>query len=135
MKSFKQKGFTLLEFIIAISVLIIGIVAILQIFPLAFNIEQMNQMRTKAALLAQGKIEEINSQTYQNVSVGSEIEDSLSPPFEKFSRETTINYVNSELQDSVSDLGLKKIEIILSWKSFLQIGESSLKVISLITEM
>lgn len=130
-----QKGFTLLESIVAISVLIIGLVAILQVFPLSFNIEQISRMRTKAALLAQGKMEEINSKSYQDIIIGSENEDVLPYPFEKFSREITINYVDSELQDSLSDIGLKKVEIIISWESFLKLGGNSLKVISLITEM
>jgi len=128
-------GFTFLEAMIAIAVLLTGIVAILQVFPLAFSIERSNQMKTKAAMLVQEKIEEVNSQAYQNISIGNEIEDPLPSPFEKFSRETTISYVDSELQDSVNDVGLKKIEIIISWESFLKLGENSLEVVSLATEM
>jgi len=127
-------GFTFLEVIIAISVLIIGILAVLQVFPLALNIEKLNQMETQAVFLAQEKIEEKISRTYQDVQITTEIEDSLPSPFERFSRETKIVYVDSDLATTTSDLGLKKIEITVRWQSPLRLREKSVNLITLITE-
>ena len=127
-------GFTFLEVIIAISVLIIGILAVLQVFPLALNIEKLNQMETQAVFLAQEKIEEKISRTYQDVQITTEIEDSLPSPFERFSRETKIIYVDSDLATTTSDLGLKKIEITVRWQSPLRLREKSVNLITLITE-
>ena len=129
-----NKGFTFLEVIIAISVLTIGIVAVLQIFPLALNIEKLNQMETQAVFLAQDKIEEKVSRAYQDIQVATEIEDSLSFPFERFSRETRIIYVDSDLATTTSDLGFKKIEVTVRWRSPLRIREKSLNLITLIAE-
>jgi len=110
-------GFTLLEVMVAILVLTIGIVAVLQIFPLALSIEMSNQMETQGTLLCQEKIEEKISKAYRDVAIGIETEDILSPPFEKFSRETKISYVDTNLAITTSDLGLKKIEVMVCWKS------------------
>ncbi|PIV14072.1 hypothetical protein COS44_01000 [bacterium (Candidatus Gribaldobacteria) CG03_land_8_20_14_0_80_36_40] len=131
---FSNAGFTLLEAMIAISILVIGIVAVLQIFPLALNIEKLNQMETQAVFLAQEKIEEKASRSYQDIQVTTETENSLPSPFERFSRETKVIYVDSDLATTTSDLGLKKIEVTVQWQSPLRLGEKSVNLITLIAE-
>lgn len=131
---FVNTGFTFLEVIIAISVLIIGIIAVLQVFPLALNIEKLNQMETQAIFLAQEKIEEKISGAYQGIQVTTETEDSLPSPFERFSRETKIVYVDSDLADATLDLGLKKIEVTVRWQSPLRLKEKSVNLTTLIAE-
>jgi len=131
---FSNAGFTLLEAMIAISILVIGIVAVLQIFPLALNIEKLNQMETQADFLAQEKIEEKASRSYQDIQVTTETENSLPSPFERFSRETKVIYVDSDLATTTSDLGLKKIEVTVQWQSPLRLGEKSVNLITLIAE-
>ncbi|MBZ9572722.1 hypothetical protein KJA17_00800 [Patescibacteria group bacterium] len=133
-QQFSNAGFTFLEAVVAILVLTLGIVAVLQVFPLALNIEKLSQMETQGTLLCQEKMEEITSRVYQDVAVGIETEDPLSSPFEKFSREAKISYVNSNLATTTSDLGLKKIEVTVWWKSPLKIGEKNVKIINLITK-
>lgn len=131
---FSNAGFTILEAMIAISILVIGIVAVLQIFPLALNIEKLNQMETQAVFLAQEKIEEKASWSYQDIQVTTETENSLPSPFERFSRETKVIYVDSNLATTTSDLGLKKIEVTVQWQSPLRLGEKSVNLITLIAE-
>ena len=55
----KNRGFSLLELIIAIAVLAIGLVGVLQIFPIGLKASQRAGMMTKAAFLAQNKIEDV----------------------------------------------------------------------------
>ncbi len=54
-----QKGFSLLELIIAIAVLAVGLVGVLQIFPIGLRASQRAGMMTKASFLAQNKIEDV----------------------------------------------------------------------------
>jgi len=54
-----NKGFSLLELIIAIAVLAVGLVGVLQIFPIGLRASQRAGMMTKAAFLAQNKIEDV----------------------------------------------------------------------------
>ena len=131
---FLNVGFTFLEVIIAISVLIIGIIATLQIFPLALNIEKLNQMETQAVFLAQENIEEKISRVYQDIQIITETEDPLSFPYERFSRETRVIYVDSDLATTTSDLGLKKIEVTVRWQSPLRLREKNVNLITLIAE-
>lgn len=54
-----QKGFSLLELVIAIAVLAVGLVGVLQVFPVGLRASQRAGMLTKAAFLAQNKIEDV----------------------------------------------------------------------------
>ncbi len=129
-----QKGFTILETMMAILVLTIGIIAVLQVFPLCSNIQKSNEMENQAIFLAQEKMEQEIFKTYGNTQVGMIIEDSLVSPFERFSRETKITYVDSNLEEIGSDAGLKKIEITVRWSSIFKLKESNISIINLVAE-
>ncbi|MCD6232917.1 hypothetical protein J7J81_00830 [bacterium] len=127
-----NNGFTLLETMIAILVLIMGILVVLQLYPLGLGIEMANQMENQAIFLCQEKIEETDAKAYNDIVIGSVVEDPLPSPFERFKRETKINYVDSDLEASTSDTGLKKIEVIVSWPSPLKVEEKSVALSTLI---
>lgn len=143
MKIFSNpKGFTLVEAIIAIFIITIGIVAVLQLFPVSLQQQKMAEMSTVASQLGQEKIEEILSQSYETLSTGTTTENyGTITGFSAFKRETRINCVNSNLQsvacnyDSTNDPNpLKKIEMTVYWKSPLGISERSFKIATLITK-
>jgi len=127
-----KSGFTLIEILLTIAFLFTSLLAVLQVFPTAFGLERINQMRSQAVLLAQAKIEAINSQGYQTVAVGEVFESALASPFELFSRRTKITYVDGNLQTSASDVGLKKIEITVAWQSALPLVPKDFKLIGLV---
>jgi prepilin-type N-terminal cleavage/methylation domain-containing protein len=54
-----KKGFSLLELIVAMAVLTIGLIGVLQIFPIGLRASQRAGMMTKASFLAQNRIEDI----------------------------------------------------------------------------
>ena len=123
-------GFSLIETLVAISILLIGIVFILQIFPLALNIELDNKMRTQGIFLASQKIEEILSLNYEDINVGTTIE-IFAPPFEKFFRVTKITYVDENLSETNQDKGFKKIEVNVSWSGGVILDKNEVKLITL----
>ncbi|NQU82750.1 MAG: hypothetical protein HQ539_02265 [Parcubacteria group bacterium] len=135
MKQYKfQVGFTLVETMVGILILTTGLAMALQIFSVSFSVEKDNQLRTQAALLAQEKVESLYSQSYRDLAVGSVFESQLSPPFELFSRDTIVIYVDANLEDAVVDSGLKKIEVVVSWRAAFQIREKSITVARLVAE-
>lgn len=133
-KCFNSIGFTLIEVMVAILILTTGFIITLQIFPVSLGIEKDNQLMTQAALLAQENIETLYAQAYIDIAVGVVAEPVLSAPFELFSRETTVTYVDANLVDSMVDVGIKKIEVVVSWKAAFQIREKSITVVRLVAE-
>ncbi|MCL5011037.1 MAG: prepilin-type N-terminal cleavage/methylation domain-containing protein [Patescibacteria group bacterium] len=115
-------GFTLIEALLAIFVFMVGVAAILQIFPLSLNLNSVNEKQTQAVFLAQAKIEEIKSQSYWGIAVGVLNEAKLASPFDKFSRKTTVSFVTSDLTATTSDTGLKEIDVQVSWQSLLSLS-------------
>ena len=128
-----NKGFTILETMVAILILTIGIIAVLQVFPWCSNIQKSNEMENQAIFLAQEKMEEEIFKTYENVQVGVILENSLSFPYERFSRETKITYVNASLEEISSDVGIKKIEITVEWNSVFKLKQGNISIINLAT--
>lgn len=129
-----KNGFTLIESLIALLVIGIGLIVVLQVFPSGFSIEKNSQLETQATLIAQEKIESLSALSFSEIAAGTIIENSLPSPFEKFSRTTKVNFVDSNIQEASSPTALKKIEVTVSWKSPLKVGNQEIKLITLFTE-
>ncbi|MEK9153238.1 MAG: hypothetical protein AAB723_01405 [Patescibacteria group bacterium] len=112
-------GFTLIEVLFTLSFLFLGLLAVLQVFPTAFNLERSNQSRSQAILLGQEKMEQLYDQSYITITPGNVLEESLPDPFSSFSRRAIVTLVDDNLLPANSDLGLKRIEIIVAWPSLL----------------
>jgi len=121
-----NKGFTLIEILIAISVVIIGIAAVASLFPIGLKIERSITASTIANQLAQEKIEEIISKSYDEVLCNSaslpceEIEESVND-YPYFQRTLQILYADpqndlNEPQPPDEDTGIKKIKVAVSWQ-------------------
>lgn len=121
------------EAMVAVFVLTLGIVAVLHLFPLSLQTRKFSEMKTVASQLAQAKIEELAAVSYDDILVGTTTEPQLNSPFEAYSRQLIVNYVDANLQNSVSDTRLKKIEVTVFWSSSLSISDKSVNVINLIS--
>ncbi len=137
MKSNRSTGFTIIELLIAIFVLSVGIVATLQAFPLGVHLQKSAQMASVAGYLGQAKMEETISQSYSEIAIGTveEAYDSISS-FPLYKRKTEISYFdpNNPSTPPAEDLGIKKIEVTVFWRSSLGISEKELKVATLISK-
>jgi len=58
------KGFTLIEIVISLGILLIGILAVLALFPVGFDSASRSADLTKATIFAQDKMEEIKRVGY-----------------------------------------------------------------------
>ena len=136
MENQSKKAFTLIELLIAIFILAVGIVALLQAFPLGTHIQKSAQMTSTALQLGQAKMEEIISQSYIEIpsGVNEEAYGSIIN-FSPYKRKTEISYFNPNNPEvsPVQDLGIKKIEITVFWRSPLGISEKEVKIANLIT--
>ncbi len=142
-----MKGFTLVETLVAVFILSIGIVAVLNIFPLGIQIARFSQTASTAVQLAQAKMEQEVSKHYTEILCNetvsppcqeekSRISDDPANPFYYYWRELELNYVDpkDDMAIAANDTGIKKIEITVSWRSSLGILEQSVTLVSLIAK-
>lgn len=140
---FPDKGITLIETIIAVSILTLGIIGVLQAFPLGVHLAKAAQMSTVATQLSQAKIEEEVSHSYTDIPVGSSQEDyGQIPGFASYKRATQIICVRaSDLSQVACDYDLandpypmKRIEVTVYWRSSLGVTEKNISLMSLIAK-
>ena len=138
-----MKGFTIIEILVAVFILVVGIVAVLSMFPLGMQMATANQLASVAAQLGQAKIEEAVSSSYNDTVAGSTLEDYDSiVGFESYKRQTDISCVYyADLSEVACDYDLsndpdplKKIEVTVFWKSTFGGSESSINLVSLIAK-
>jgi len=129
----KNKGFSLVELIIAISVLSIGILGILQAFPKGIKTQTIIQDNSVANNLAQEKLEKLAGITYEDIGYGVlenkiRMDTDQTGDLYKFQRTTTVEYINSNFETSQTDLGLKKITVKIEWPSALDGSTESIEI-------
>lgn len=105
-----EKGFTLVEVIVALTVIAIGILGISVIFPLASRDVSKSGMSTKALELAQEKIEELHSRAYNSAQLMPAVThaDSLNPINDAYNR-TWYVVENQPMA------GCKTVEMTVAW--------------------
>jgi type IV pilus assembly protein PilV len=69
-----QKGFTLLEFLIAVMVLSVGLLGMASLTGAMINFNRTAYNSTKAVTLAEEKMEELRNLNYQSLSAGYDTE-------------------------------------------------------------
>ena len=137
------KGITLIETIIAVSILTLGIIGVLQAFPLGVHLTKTAQMATIATQLSQAKIEEEISRHYNEISLATITENyGEIPNFTAYKRITRTSCVRaSDLMaadcdyDPTSDpYPMKKIEVTVYWRSSLGITEKNISLMGLVAQ-
>ena len=113
----RKKGFTLPEAIIAAAVLVIGVVGIMQVFPQSLRTSSQSRKTTVAINLAQSAIEQTISQNFNDISpvAKQRVSDDSQNPYYNFYKQVDVTFVDSNLNLSGSDTGLKKVVATISW--------------------
>jgi prepilin-type N-terminal cleavage/methylation domain-containing protein len=78
----RRRGFTLIEVLVALALLLAGIVALVQLFPVSLKANADAVLRGNAALLAQQKVEELRRDHDRQARIIEEIRNSggITPP-------------------------------------------------------
>ena len=114
-----KQGFTLIEVLIAIILIVSGLVALMQVMSVAIFADSTLEYRLTALNLANEKLEELKDDGYSHANL-----DPASSPFTEASisgfdfvdqRQWTIDYVDANLDSSVSDTGLKDVTVEVQW--------------------
>ena len=117
----KRPGFTLLELLIALSLFSIGMLTILEIFPVNRRFLTQSAQTTQASFLAQEEIESIRGLDYASLTVGTfepthTLGASTSDSLNTFSRQTTISYIDGNHQVTAINAGLKQVNVTVTWQ-------------------
>jgi Tfp pilus assembly protein PilV len=134
-----KKGFTLLEATVAILILMVGLLAVINFFPLGLRITGDSRNLTMASNLALAKIEELKALNYDELSTGTiETKQRISTDptsyLYPYQRQTDIETIDSDFNSSASDVGFKKITVTLFWQSPLLINERSIQINSVVAD-
>lgn len=133
-----QNGLSLIEIMVAFTILTIAYIGLVQSFPFGLSINKAAESATIASYLAQDKIEELHSMGYDNIITGAiEIKHRLSDDpvnyLYNFQRQTEVNCVDGDLLDSVVDTGIKKISTTVHYTSAISKTETSYNITTLIS--
>ncbi|MCX5692896.1 MAG: prepilin-type N-terminal cleavage/methylation domain-containing protein [Candidatus Omnitrophica bacterium] len=107
-----KKGFSLLELIIAIAVLAVGLVGVLQIFPIGLRASQRAGMMTKASFLAQNKIEDVKLAGFDAIA---ELPPKIPLSGMDGDFEWAIKIDNVSLEGVESQDDMRKVVVTVSW--------------------
>jgi len=137
-KTKNQQGFSLIETLVALTILTVATSYVIGVFPKGLNSSLSALEETTAVNLAQAKVEEVISTPYDEISTGVIMEGSLSSigaDFSRYKRITTVSYVDSDLNPSISDLGLKKLKVDVVWLDGLKKSFATTTIYTLITPL
>jgi len=107
-----KQGFSLLELIIAIAVLAVGLVGILQIFPIGLRASQRAGMMTKASFLAQNKMEDVKLAGFDAIT---ELPPKIPLSGSDGDLEWAIKIDNVSLEGVELQDDMRKIIVTISW--------------------
>ena len=132
-------GFTLIEVIVTIAIITVAFFGIIQIFPFSLKVNKASQNLTTAGYLAQSGMEQILSTSYEETATGIiEAKNRLSADSSSylyyFQRELDVEYVDADLQTSVTDLGLKKITTTVFWEDAMSTEEKTYILSTLVSK-
>ncbi|MEA3464131.1 MAG: prepilin-type N-terminal cleavage/methylation domain-containing protein [Patescibacteria group bacterium] len=134
-----QQGLSLIEIMVALTILTIAFIGLMQAFPYGLSINKATEDITVASYLAQDKIEELHSLGYDNIATGTpetkhRLSDDQANYLYFYQRQTEVNYVDGNLSNSILDTGMKKISVTVYYTNALSKTEKSYNITTLISE-
>ncbi|MFA6322313.1 MAG: prepilin-type N-terminal cleavage/methylation domain-containing protein [Candidatus Buchananbacteria bacterium] len=138
-KSSNKKGFSIIEAVVAVSILLIGILAVTQFFPFSQKIIGDSQSLSTASDLAMAKIEEIQAEPYDSIDIGTieakhRLAATTTDYLYNYQRKSEVAYVDNNLAETQTDHGFKKITVTVFWPSPIGSREKSIILRSMVTD-
>jgi len=126
-----KKAFTIIEIIVAITVLTIGVLGVSVFFSLALKATDSANHITSASNLAQGVIDAELVKSYDGTANTIRVRfstDSASPYYNYY-KTVNISLIDQNLAPSGTDVGLKKIEVIVDWQEGTEVKDVQISTI------
>lgn len=106
------------EVIVAIMVFAVGVLSVVEVFPLYRKMSRISEKSSVAVFLAQEQVENIFSLPFDSITAGQfEVKHAIatSGQFADYQRKTDVAYVDGSYQNSAVDVGLKKVTTTVYW--------------------
>ncbi len=134
-----RSGFTLIETMVAFFIFSMVFISLAYAFPRGLMINKTAENFTKASYLAQSQLEYLNSLNYGDLGAGLiEVKHILSAdPADYryfFQRQTEVQNVDNNLQNSLADTGLKKITVTVYYTNSFAKAEKTYVTTTLINQ-
>ena len=120
MKHRLQAGFTLLEVLIALSLFSVGMLSVLEIFPVNRRFLTQSAQSTQAAFLAEELMERDLTLPYSSLTPGTfqaatQVSTTAGDPRSLYTRSSVVTLLDSNWQATATDVGLKRLDITVTW--------------------
>lgn len=134
-----RQGLTMIEVMVSMMIISIAFAGLMQSFPLGLAINKQSENSAFAYYLAQEKLEALYSLDYDGIPTGViEAKERVSLDLDDYryayQRQTSVSYVDSDLNDSLIDTGLKKISVTIYYPDALAKSEKSYNITTLISK-
>ena len=135
-KIINNKGFSLVEILVSVFIVTVALLAIIKVFPFGIKVNKASEDLTVANGLAQSKIEQLSSLSYDDLTVGTiETREHVPTVNSIYERESTISYLDGNLQNTNSNQGLKKITVTVYWPSaIVDVGTKNFSLTTIISQ-
>lgn len=104
-----NKGFTIIEVLLAISIMAIGLLGLAALQTTAINGNALGKKNTLAITLAEDKIEKYKNTPYENISAGVTTETNLSAG--------AIYTRTTKVEDDTPISGVKTVTVNVTWQN------------------
>lgn len=137
-----NEGFSLLELLVAITILATIVMSLVQLFPFGAMIVKSSENKTRSLYIAQSQIEKLISQDYFSINTGNietrhKLSSSTAPYLANFERETNVYYTNSDFTatstNPIDDQGLKIIKVKVYYNNPISINDTTYELNYLLT--
>ena len=135
-----EQGITMIEVMVTFVIISIAFIGIIQSFPYGLSITKEAEQATTASFLAQQKLEELNSFGYEFVDTGiieakHRLSSDTSSYLYNYQRNTVVSYIDSNLNDSLIDTGIKKISVSVYYNNVLSKKEKIYNISTLLSQL
>ena len=118
----RKNGFTVVEVIAAITIFALAMIAVLEVMPKAIQTSREAKETSVATDLAQEKIEEYLAQSYDDIDTGTvepraAVDTDPASQFHTYNRTVVVNLLDANMNNTNTDVGLKKISVTVDWIS------------------
>lgn len=115
-----KKAFTIIETLVALGIFAVAVLAILGYYIYTIQVVRNARQLTTATFLNQGLIEEAVSEPYDSLTVetGAKTAFTTDPANSTYpyTKQINVSLIDMNLNASVTDLGLKKIDCFVYWQ-------------------